>query len=345
MKLRGPASLPIPSRVLFIQLRRIGDVLLGTPALRAVATCFPDAKIDFVAEPPADEALWGNPHVDRLLVAPRDGLRDWLRFVSQIRERSYDWAIDFFSNPRSAQFTFCSGAKMRVGLNRRGRRWAYTHHIVEEAEDRDLYAVDWRLKAVEFMGVPPAGRDLEIFADNVDSAETQRVAAILESLPKGRPIVAVSTGTINPAKLYPPDLTAELILGLRREGYSIVVTAGPGESPLAEEALKIVREPLPFLRGARVPTLAALCRHADLYVGPDSAPKHIAVACGVPTVTIFGLGHIANWNDASNPKNVIVTAPGGVPEQCDLAEFVRRGYMRKILPAEIVQAARRSLGE
>jgi ADP-heptose:LPS heptosyltransferase len=332
--------------VLIVQVRRIGDVLLDTPALRAIATRFPEAKIDFIAESPSDEGMWGNPRIDRLLLAPRgSGVRDFLKFVSKIREHRYDWTIDFLSNPRSAQFAFCSGATVRVGLDRRGRRWAYTHRIIEEAADRDLYAVDLRLKALEIMGVPPAGRELEIYADTIDTVERDRVDAAVALLPKGAPVVALSTGTPNPGKLYPPDLTAEVIAGLRRAGFSVIVTAGPGETPLAEDALKLVKDPPPLLRGARVPTLAALYRHVDLYVGPDSSPKHVAVACGLPTVTIFGLARVANWNDSDNPRNVVVTAPGGIPEGIDEAEFVRRGYLRTISPQVVVQAAKDVLGK
>jgi len=340
MILRGPDTFPAPARVLFVQLRRIGDVLLGTPAVRAIAEKFPDARIDFVAEPPADEALWGNPRIERLLVAPRgNGVRDWLRFVAQIREKRYDWAIDFFSNPRSAQFTYFSGAMIRVGLDRRGRRWAYTHCVVEETSDRDLYAVDLRLKILAMAGIPASGRDLEIYADKADSIEAARAEALLDSLPQSGPIAAVSTGTINPAKLYPPEMTAEMIKGLRREGLSVVVTAGPGETPLAEEAIRLAGEDLPLLRGARLPALAALYRRVDLFVGPDSAPKHVAVACGLPTVTLFGLGRAENWNDPLNPRNVVMAPPGGVPDGCDLAEFIRREYMKTIPPEDIVKAA------
>jgi heptosyltransferase-3 len=345
MKLRGSDNFPAPTRVLFVQLRRIGDVLLGTPAVRAVAAKFPNAHIDFVAEPPADEAMWGNPHIERLLVAPRgNGVRDWLRFVAEIRERDYDWAIDYFSNPRSAQFTYFSGAKIRVGLDRRGRRWAYTHHVIEEESDRDLYAADLRLKILAMMGVPASGRELDVFADKADPVEGARAEALLDTLPKDAPIAAVSTGTVNPAKLYPPDLTAEVIKGLRREGFSVVVTAGPGETPLAEEAIKLAGESLPILRGARVPTLAALYRRVRLFVGPDSAPKHVAVACGLPTVTLFGLGRAENWNDPMNAQNVVMAPPGGIPDGCDLAEFVRKEYMKTIPPGEIVKAAVKLMG-
>ena len=90
MILLGSSPIPSPSRVLILQLRRIGDVLLCTPAIRAIARAFPNSKIDFAVEPPCDEGLWGNPHIDRLLLAPRgSSIRQWIRYAREIRERRY----------------------------------------------------------------------------------------------------------------------------------------------------------------------------------------------------------------------------------------------------------------
>jgi ADP-heptose:LPS heptosyltransferase len=340
MILRGPARLRDPQRVLFIQLRRIGDVLLGTPALRAVARRFPDAKVDFLVEPPADEVLLGHPLVDRVLVAPRDkSLRSFARVARELRRVRYDWVIDFFSNPRSAQFAFVTGAPVRVGLDRRGRRWAYTHRIVEEEQDRDAYAVDLRLDALARLGVPAQGRELEIYADHADSAESARVAELLKDVPPDKPLVAIATGSGNPAKRYPADLTAEVITRLSESGCAVVLTAGPGETDLAEEILRRLPQRVPLLSDARVPTLAALYRRARLYLGPDSGPKHVAVACGLPAVTIFGPGRPFNWNDPLNARNVVLLAPCDVRPHCVEAECARRQCLRKIPPDDVVQAA------
>jgi ADP-heptose:LPS heptosyltransferase len=221
MKLHGPAITAPPSRILLVQPRRIGDVLLGTPAIRALATHFPGVPIDFLVERPADETLWGHPHIARLLVAPPPkGLSENLNFVRRLRAERYDWAIDFFSNPRSAQFTWLSGARVRVGLDRRGRRWAYTHRVIEEAIDRDRYQVDWRLEILRQMHVPPAGLDLEIYSDSQAPVETQRAQAALAGLDASKPLVALATGSYNTEKLYPPDLTAQVIAGLLQAGRS-----------------------------------------------------------------------------------------------------------------------------
>ena len=318
-------------RILVIQLRRIGDALLGTPALRALAAHLPQAKIDFMAESPTDEVLRGHPLVDRLLVAPRQGSGEsWLKFVRKLREQKYDWTIDFFSNPRSAQFAFLSGASVRVGLDRFGRRWAFTHRVVEEPSDRNTYAVDLRLEILRLLGVPAAGRELEIYSDCSDPVEVSRVTELLQSVGASLPLVAV-------------PLTARVIEKLRRKGHAIILTSGPGEGVFAKEILQQLASPVPHLDNARVPTLAALYRHSQLYIGPDSSPKHIAVACGIPTVTIFGPGNPANWNDPQNPRNVVLIAPCETRPQCVEAECAKLGCIGKITPESILRASEQLL--
>ena len=342
MKLIGKSEFPEPKRILMLQLRRIGDTLLGTPTIRALTTAFPDAKIDFVAEHPASETLLGHPSIDRLLIPPLTSGVELMKFIRLLKRERYDWAIDFMSNPRSAQFAWLSRAKVRLGLDRKGRRWAYTHRIVEETEDFELYAVDLRLKILELMGVTGAGRKLEVYSDAVEIEECRRVELLLSKV--SSPIIAVATGSANPAKRYPADLTAQIIEELQREGYAVVLTAGPGETEFAENVLSYFEQNPPLsLIDARVPTLAALYRKCVLYVGPDSGPKHVAVSCDIPTVTIFGPGRPSNWNDPLSATNVLITAPCKLRPHCVESECAKRECLRKIQPKEIVEAALRLL--
>ena len=340
MYIRGSQSFPPPSRILLIQLRRIGDTLLGSPAIRALHQHFPHAKIDFIAESPSEEILRGHPAIDRLLIAPRHSIQQTISFICKVRQQKYDWAIDFMSNPRSAQFAFFSGAKLRVGLDRRGRRWAFTHHVVEEAEDKDAYAVDLRLKILQLLGVPSAGRHMEIFCDQVCLAEKQQAETAIAKLNGKGSIITVATGSGNPAKRYPANLTAQVIETLTQEGCQVVLTSGPGETIYADEILKQLKQPVMHLADARVPLLAALYRKCQLYIGPDSAPKHIAIACGLPTVTIFGPGRPSNWNDAENPRSVMLVAPCDVRPNCVESECARRACLHKIEPQAVVETAR-----
>lgn len=345
MILAGIPPNTIPRRILLLQLRRIGDTLLGTPAIRALAHAFPEAKIDFIAEYPANEALIGNPYIDRLLVPKQHGILELLKFIRELRREKYDWAIDFMSNPRSAQFAFASGAHFRYGLDRFGRRWAYNRRALETEEDLQKYAVDLRLDMLNLIGIPSAGRHLELFADRADKLESTRIETLVGSLSTNQSIVAIASGGWIAAKRYPAHLTAELAARVTTAGYTPIVTIGPGETEFAAELRQVLAPDILLIPEARVSTLAALYRRASIYIGPDSAPKHIAVACGIPTITLFGPGNPGNWNDSENPQNIVLMPDCTRRPDCIDSECIATRCLDRITPESIVTTASSLLAE
>ena len=343
MKLSKPAQKLNPKKVLLVQLRRIGDCVLCTPAIRAVKEQFTDAKVDFLAEYPAEETLRNHPVIRKLWVAPVGGIAGFVELVRGLRRERYDLVIDFYSNPRSAQAVFLTGAKVRAGLKRRGRSWAYTHHFIEEEPDHNSYAVDLRLDMLKLLGIQPGSRRLDIYSDENDREAKAKANHLLDSLTGI--VVAVATGSANAAKRYPADLTAQTIELLRASHMEVILTSGPGEEEFAKRILTKLSKPVPHLSDARVPELAALYRHCSLYIGPDSGPKHVAVACGIPTVTIFGPGNPDNWNDKENSRNLVIAAPCSFRPKCDELECARLGHIATITPREVLGAALKLLLE
>ena len=341
MKLRGEIPDLGPRRILLIQLRRIGDVLLCTPAIRALHEKYPHAQIDFAAEEPGEEVLRGHPLIRNLWLTPKRGLMDTVSFVRKMRRERYDWVIDFLANPRSAQMTFFTRAGVRAGLARRGRAWAYNYLLEEEPEDADAYAVDLRLSMLRELGIASRSRKLEIYCDLQNEAAQERARETLRSA--SGVVVAIAAGNANNAKRYPADLTASVVDLLRAQGMNVVLTSGPGEGEFGEAILKQLKIPVVHMKDARVVDLTALYRNCALYVGPDSGPKHIAVACGIPTVTIFGPGRPSNWNDAENPNNVMLVAPCDKRPHCVEAECAKLGHIKLITPREVLAASLRAL--
>src|SRR5690242_15171870 len=131
-----PASV---ERVLFVRPRFLGDVCLTLPALDAVRAACPRARIAYLVERESAPLLEADPRLDRLIVAPRKpNLGATLAVVRALRAFRPDVAFDFFCNPRTAQWTWVSGARVRVGYPNKGWRSAlYTHH----ARPRTLSAI------------------------------------------------------------------------------------------------------------------------------------------------------------------------------------------------------------
>src|SRR5262245_2584353 len=110
--------------LLAIRPRRLGDVVLTTPALRALHRGHPEAAIHVVTDPPYAALVEGLPGVARVWATPRK-LLEMIGLAREFRRLGFDWAIDFFGNPRSAQLALLSGARRRAGYDLRGRGGAY----------------------------------------------------------------------------------------------------------------------------------------------------------------------------------------------------------------------------
>ena len=130
-------------KLLILQPRRIGDVILTTPVIDALRAKCPDARIDFLVEPAAAPVLEGYPGLNDVLVFDKS----MVRWVPDIRQRGYDWVLDFMCNPRTAQLTWASGAPVRAGYAVRVWGWAYNHRVPRGGPDS--YAVDYKFRLLK----------------------------------------------------------------------------------------------------------------------------------------------------------------------------------------------------
>src|SRR5215510_16511031 len=140
-------------RILVIQFRRIGDVLLSTPVLRALRQHYPQSYIAFLTEPSPGRVLQNNPCLDAVLIQPRHATwRQQWQLWRQIRRQRFDLVIDLIGNPRSALLTYLSGAKHRLAFARFPRSLLYTI-LVTHQHPVPEYTVAKRLRLLEPLGI------------------------------------------------------------------------------------------------------------------------------------------------------------------------------------------------
>src|ERR1035437_9469468 len=117
-------------KILCIKPRGIGDIVLSTIIIDNLISYFPEVKIDYLTENFAKSCLEDNPNINKILTMGKKEFPLWVAL--RIRKEKYDLLIDLWSNPRTAQITFLSGVKYRVGFSYRGRRYAYNIRATSE---------------------------------------------------------------------------------------------------------------------------------------------------------------------------------------------------------------------
>ncbi len=271
-----------PNAILVIQLRRIGDVILITPALAALKRRYPEARLDILVEAPGAQALEGNPHAGVWIYDGR-GLLSSLRWAAKVRARRYDWVIDLLGNPRSALLTGASGAAVRAGPQRVSHRWAYNRLLPQP--EKPVYNALEKILMLAPLGVPSDGADF--------------LPKLYLTGPAARDnVIGLVPASRKPTRRWPAASYAELGRMLRkRYGCRLLVFWGPGERPLAEEVASAIGEGASATPPTRTLKEAAqLLSGCRLVVTNCNGPKHMAVALGVPTVTVHGSSDPTSWN-------------------------------------------------
>ncbi len=275
--------LATPKRILVVQLRRLGDVILTTPALSALKKTYPDATLDFLVEAPGAQAVAGHPDIDEILIYAAAGPLDALSWALKIRARRYDWVIDFLANPRTALLTALSGAAVKAGPAHVRRAWAYNHKMLQSP--KAVYAAQEKVVWLKELGVTPGAA---LLLPRLFIAERpERVENVVGLVPPSRQVT----------RRWPAGSYARLGRLLRdKHGCRLKVFWGPGEKPLADEVVRGIGAGAFAVPETK--TIAELGRElaeCRVVVSNCAGPKHVALALGVPTVTVHGSSDPASW--------------------------------------------------
>ena len=139
------------------------------------------------------------------------------------------------------------------------------------------------------------------------------------------------------AKLWPAARYGEAARALKEDGLLTLVNYGPGEEALAQEVVAGSGGAAQAL-SCSISELIALTRRAQIFLGGDTGPMHLAAALGVPVAAVFGPTDPAR-NGPFGPRNIVLRSPASRTSYAHRSE-VDPG-MLAITPEEVVAAARR----
>lgn len=285
-----------PERILVSLPGWVGDVVMATPALRALRRRFPDAHLAAHGKKHLLTLLEGSALVDELLPAPARGARAMLFAARQLRAKRFDWAVLLAESERAALLARFAGIRLRSGLfHTAPRRWLLSHPVPRVRSSSGHLArfsmIERYLRVTRALGAPDDGDRMELpVLERARASVDERLSTA--GLERGGPLVVVVPGAaFGAAKTWLPDrfgaAARELCVRL---GARAVLAPGPGEERLASEVvghanLVAVSLDAPCLDLAE---LTALIDRATLVLTNDTGPRSIAVALRRPTVVVAG---------------------------------------------------------
>jgi heptosyltransferase-3 len=249
---------------------------------------YPDCRIDVLTFAGAEGAFDGNRDIERVLtVAEQSKASTTLRMAASLW-RAYDLAVIAQTGTRPFLFGWAAG-RQRIGLVAAeiGRSWwkrallnghavfdAHAPRVLENQRLAELLGID-ALPAV----VPPTARWKPAEVEAALGFPTTERFAIVHPSPRWR------------YKQWTAAGWRALIAALDRHGLRVVITGGPGaaERSYLDEVLTADAGRFQRVDGRwTFAQTADVLKHAEVYVGPDTATTHLAAACGTATVALYG---------------------------------------------------------
>ena len=299
-------------KILAIQLRRIGDILLTTPALAYLRQAIPEATLHFLCEKPGNEILETHPALNAVFTTDQSSL---LSNIKKIRAEHYDVVIDFMNNPRSRYLTLFSGAPLRVGFKKSFRPFfnnivVPTPKLPEYVPERKIYLIQQLLKKI---GVPQPDIEssLPTLAINSDDETFASAWVKSENLTDRDFIILVpvhrhrlkSTYDSSTRQWRSDGFRKVGLYFLQKKGIKVYISCGPEEEELVAPVRNGPEGELPLLPRTSLSKTAALFKKSKLVVTNDGGSMHLAVAVGTPTVTIYGPSRPIDWNPSLSRWN------------------------------------------
>jgi predicted lipopolysaccharide heptosyltransferase III len=323
-------------RILLIQLKRIGDLILTVPAINALRAAFPQAKIDVAVSKSTQDLTPAIPAIDRVLVPDSwSHAHNWLTILTS----RYDYCLDFTRTDRSAFLAFASRAKKKITYERTKVRSRWRPLVYDQFIDssvRHNHTVDHHLAFLVPLGIANPEIDLHL---NLPAKAEAKADEILRRGNILDPFVIFHPGSARAEKFWEPERWAEIINHWRGLGMRHILTSGSStlEQAHIAEIKKDVTEPIVDLSGKLdLLTLTALIARASLLVGVDSAPTHLAAAMRTPQVVLYGPTNPFHWRPRSTPAVIL---QGGIDEPVtDFSPDQRRGTMNQISTQQVIDA-------
>ncbi|MBZ4681453.1 glycosyltransferase family 9 protein [Thermodesulfobacterium sp.] len=335
-------------KILLVKLSALGDVVQTLPCLTLIKQQYPLSIIDWVVDERNAEVLRGHPYLRKTIVFSKKDLKNPSKlkaFIRNLREETYDLAIDYQGLFKSGVVIGLAKAKFKVGFENHRELSPIFYNVKLPGYDPEVHAVKRYLNLTQ--------QALQLICPDFGEKVETIPEAVLPGLFPPLDLVEKPYIVFIPSARWKTKWWIfshwENLIELTLKAYpeiKIYITGGPKEEDLRKWAglmEKKYREVKSLVGKMRLKELIGLIQKSKLVVTVDTGPMHIASALKVPTVALFG------------PTSPYRTGPWGGDfkilqsrlkcSPCFKKKCSQWDCMNSILPEEVFQAIKEKLGQ
>ncbi len=284
-------------KILILQFRPFGDVLLCTSYLSALKEQYPGVEIHYLCNTPFHTVIEEHPLIDKIINIPYvKGIGKFFQFSSwlQVRKQKYDLIIDQQNGTESALFILFSGAKYQVTWG--NSKWISFYNL-KAAVPPNIYSAVRNLTMLHPLGIYTDKYDLTVTVSQKGKEMAQQFWQ--SNKLEGKKVIGIEASCKDPQKRWHETGFIELIHKIIEKTDAVVVLfSAPAERIYLEQIMEKVAHHKLLLspQSPSLRELAAFLEKIDLLICNEGAINHLSCATKTPALCLIGPSEPSVWS-------------------------------------------------
>lgn len=287
-------------KILVINIKYLGDLIISTPALRALRNNYPDAEIIVMVRKGFEDVFRYNTNINRVIsfnpqIKGKKNFKDIIegfKFIFQIRKEKFDVVIALHPGDRIALLSWFSKAKIRIAP--RKQSFSFLFNIKVDVQEDTISYIDYYNKIVESLHVNIKSKETEFFISENEIKWAEEFF-INNFLNEGK-VLCIHPGASEPSKIWKRENFVDLIKMLKQNtSLKILLISGPNDLHVCNSILDEIDD-IAFYYSENILNTAALIKKSSLLLTHDTGTRHLAVALKTPVLALMPDDNASCWN-------------------------------------------------
>ena len=289
-----------PQKILITRLSAIGDVIHALPAAYALRKRYPNAQIDWLVEVKAAPLVNLNPYLNNVIILPRakwkeemktegffKAIKSFYSFFKEMRKKKYDLNLDLHGLFKSAFSSYLIKPGLRMGPGDGRELSTFFYQAKIDMPKKKMHQVERNLHMAGALEADTEEVNYGLKMTPIIKSRVSRMFEV-ENIPKKEKLIIINPFTTWESKNWFLERYFELAKRLIDLGYFVVFTGSKSDRE-ALNRFEYQKGRFANLAGRTdLEELAEIYHRADLYIGGDTGPTHLAAAVGLRVVALMG---------------------------------------------------------
>ena len=325
-------------KICIVRTTALGDVVHALSMVNAIKKKHPETHITWLLAPLSYEVVKHQPNIDNFIIFDgKKGITSWLELKKGLKQQRFDLAIIPQVSVRVNMITALIKADIKLGFDvKRARElnWLFTNTKIPHQTPKHVQ--DQFFEFLDYLGIDHHQPEWNI-TFTPDELAWQK--AFFQNIKK--PVISFVIATSDPKKDWPPKGYAAVMDHVDQHlGYQPMVIGGPSkrEHAITDEILSYCHcEPIIALEKPVRHTMLQL-HGSVLVVAPDTGPLHMAVAMGIPTISLYGASDPRRCGPYKQFQELLINKYANpVEENAPITRKLRPERMQQITPDDVIE--------